>query len=171
MNTIYVLSLIYLQCITYCQNLRKMHMCRMFENKSLWRQSGLYAEEIRQSIQNYAEISFVNCSHYYFYYYHHHHYHHLLYTGYCTYIPFKLCPQEYSVAAILLLLFMVLITLVSVLNLLYFLYQYFIIIIIISGPGSSIGIAADYCTVRDRIPVVTRFSARPDRPWRPPSLL
>ena len=26
-------------------------------------------------------------------------------------------------------------------------------------------------TVRDRIPVGTRFSARPDRPWSPPSLL
>jgi len=26
-------------------------------------------------------------------------------------------------------------------------------------------------TVRDRIPVGTRFSARPDRPWGPPSLL
>ena len=26
-------------------------------------------------------------------------------------------------------------------------------------------------TVRDRIPVRTRFSARPDRPWGPPSLL
>ena len=26
-------------------------------------------------------------------------------------------------------------------------------------------------TVRDRIPVGTRFSARPDRPWNPPSLL
>jgi len=26
-------------------------------------------------------------------------------------------------------------------------------------------------SVRDRIPVGTRFSARPDRPWGPPSLL
>jgi hypothetical protein len=26
-------------------------------------------------------------------------------------------------------------------------------------------------TVRDRIPVRTRFSARPDQPWGPPSLL
>ena len=26
-------------------------------------------------------------------------------------------------------------------------------------------------TVRDRIPVGTRFSPRPDRPWGPPSLL
>jgi len=34
------------------------------------------------------------------------------------------------------------------------------------GPGSSVG-----QTVRDRIPVWTRFSARPDRPWGPPSLL
>ena len=40
------------------------------------------------------------------------------------------------------------------------------------GPGSSVGIATDYCwTVRDRIPVGTRFSARPDRLWGPPSLL
>jgi len=28
-----------------------------------------------------------------------------------------------------------------------------------------------YGTVRDRIPVRTRFFARPDRPWGPPSLL
>jgi len=27
------------------------------------------------------------------------------------------------------------------------------------------------CVVRNRIPVETRFSARPDRPWGPPSLL
>ena len=37
----------------------------------------------------------------------------------------------------------------------------------IGGPGSSVGIA----TVRDRIPVGTRFSARPGRPCGPPSLL
>ena len=36
------------------------------------------------------------------------------------------------------------------------------------GPGSSIGI---HWTVRNRIPVGTRFSARPGRPWDPPSLL
>jgi len=34
------------------------------------------------------------------------------------------------------------------------------------GPGSSVGI-----TVRDRILVGMRFSAHPDRPWSPPSLL
>jgi hypothetical protein len=34
------------------------------------------------------------------------------------------------------------------------------------GPGSSLGIATELpgWTVRDRIPVRTRFSARPDRP-------
>jgi len=37
---------------------------------------------------------------------------------------------------------------------------------VLGGPGSSVGIA-----VRDRIPVGTKFSARPDRPWGPPSLL
>ena len=37
--------------------------------------------------------------------------------------------------------------------------------------GSLVGIATDYgLEVRDRIPVGTRFSARPDRPWAPPSL-
>ena len=40
------------------------------------------------------------------------------------------------------------------------------------GPGSSVGIATDTgWMVRDEIPVGTRFSARPDRPWGPPSLL
>ena len=41
------------------------------------------------------------------------------------------------------------------------------------GPGSSVGIATELpgWTVRDRIPVGTRFSARPDRPWGPPSLM
>ena len=43
--------------------------------------------------------------------------------------------------------------------------------IYICGPGTSVGIATDGWTVRDRIPVGTRFSARPDRPWGPPSLL
>ena len=39
--------------------------------------------------------------------------------------------------------------------------------------GSSVVIAtgATGWTVRNRIPVGTRFSARPDRPWSPPSLL
>jgi hypothetical protein len=41
------------------------------------------------------------------------------------------------------------------------------------GLGSSVGIATELpgWTVRDRIPVWTRFSARPDRLWDPPSLL
>ena len=41
------------------------------------------------------------------------------------------------------------------------------------GPGSSVGIATDLpgWMVRDRIPVGVRYSARPDRPWGPPSLL
>jgi len=41
------------------------------------------------------------------------------------------------------------------------------------GPGSSIDIATELpgWTVQDRIPVWTRFSARPDRPWSPPNLL
>ena len=40
------------------------------------------------------------------------------------------------------------------------------------GPGSSVGITTDYgLEVRDRIPVGTRISVRPDRPWGQPSLL
>ena len=41
------------------------------------------------------------------------------------------------------------------------------------GPGSSVGIATELRAGRsgDRIPVGARFSARPDRPWSPPSLL
>ena len=41
------------------------------------------------------------------------------------------------------------------------------------GPGSSVGIETELpgWTVRDWIPVGTRFSARPDRPWGPPSLV
>ena len=41
------------------------------------------------------------------------------------------------------------------------------------GPGSSVGIVTDYGLDGPglKIPVGTRFSARPDRPWGPPSLL
>ena len=42
-----------------------------------------------------------------------------------------------------------------------------------SGPGSSVGIETELRAGRsgDRIPVGARFSARPDQPWGPPSLL
>ena len=42
----------------------------------------------------------------------------------------------------------------------------------IIGPGSSVGIATDYgLDGPGSNPGGTRFSARPDRPWGPPSLL
>ena len=41
---------------------------------------------------------------------------------------------------------------------------------LISGPGSSVGIATDW-TVRGSNPGGARFSVRPDRPWGPHSLL
>ena len=41
------------------------------------------------------------------------------------------------------------------------------IYIYIYGPGSSVGIAIDYGLDPDRIPVGTRFSTHPDRPWGP----
>ena len=37
--------------------------------------------------------------------------------------------------------------------------------------AQSVSDGATGWTARDRIPVGTRFSARPDRPWGPPSLL
>ena len=40
----------------------------------------------------------------------------------------------------------------------------------VGEPDSSVGKATDY-GLDGRIPVGTRFSARPDRPWGPPSLL
>jgi len=42
-----------------------------------------------------------------------------------------------------------------------------------SGPASSVGIATELLAGRsgDRIPVGARFSASPDRPWGPPSVL
>jgi hypothetical protein len=44
---------------------------------------------------------------------------------------------------------------------------------ILGGPGSSVGITTDYGLDGPGIesPVVARYSARPDRPWGPPSLL
>ena len=39
------------------------------------------------------------------------------------------------------------------------------------GPGNPVCTATYYGTVRDRIPVRTRFSVRPDRPWGPSSVL
>ena len=47
------------------------------------------------------------------------------------------------------------------------------ITILLGGPGGSFGIATELRAgkVRDRIPVGTRFTARPDRSWDPPSLL
>jgi len=40
------------------------------------------------------------------------------------------------------------------------------------GPGSSVGIATDYgLDGPGSNPSGTRFSARPDQPWGPPSLL
>ena len=47
-----------------------------------------------------------------------------------------------------------------------------IILKLICGRGSSVGIGLTTgWTVRDRIPVGTKFSARQNRPWGPPSLL
>ena len=44
---------------------------------------------------------------------------------------------------------------------------------IFCGTGSSVGITTELRAGRsgDRSPVGARFSARPDRPWGPPSLL
>jgi len=42
----------------------------------------------------------------------------------------------------------------------------------VCGPGGSVGIATDYGLDGPGLnPGGTRFSARPDRPWGPPSLL
>ena len=47
-----------------------------------------------------------------------------------------------------------------------------IIIIYLCGPGSSVSIATDYgLEGPESNPGGTRFSARPDRPWGPPSLV
>jgi len=49
------------------------------------------------------------------------------------------------------------------------LFDLITLIISYGGPGSSVGIATELpgWAVRDRIPVGTRFSARPDRSWGP----
>jgi len=51
--------------------------------------------------------------------------------------------------------------------------ELYIGISVTGGPGSSVGVATELRVRRsgDRIPVRTRFSAPPDRPWGPPSLL
>jgi len=46
-----------------------------------------------------------------------------------------------------------------------------IIIIFVGRAAQSVYRLTVGLTVRDRMPVGTRFSARPDRPWGPPSLL
>jgi len=53
-----------------------------------------------------------------------------------------------------------------------YIYIYIYIYTNICGPGSSVGIATDYgMDGPGSNPVGTRFSARPDRPWGPPSLM
>jgi len=53
-----------------------------------------------------------------------------------------------------------------------FSYYYVVYIISFRGTGSSVGIAIDYgLDDPGSNPVGTRFSARPYRPWGPPSLL
>ena len=48
----------------------------------------------------------------------------------------------------------------------------YIYIVGICGPGSPVGIATDYwLDGPGSNPAGARFSARPDRPWAPPSLL
>jgi len=49
---------------------------------------------------------------------------------------------------------------------------YLLLLLIFCGPDSSVGIVTDYrLDGQDRIPVGMRFSACPDQPWGPPSLL
>ena len=49
---------------------------------------------------------------------------------------------------------------------------HFFVILYLIGPGSSVGIATDYgLDSPGSNPSGTRFSARPDRPWGPPSLI
>jgi hypothetical protein len=54
-----------------------------------------------------------------------------------------------------------------------YIYIYSVIcryMLVISGPGSYVGIATDW-TVRGSNPGGARFSAHPERPWGSPSLL
>ena len=54
-----------------------------------------------------------------------------------------------------------------------FMYVYYTSVLMpVGGPGSSVGIATDYgLDGPGSNPGGTRFSAHPDRPWGPPSLL
>ena len=50
-------------------------------------------------------------------------------------------------------------------------YSWHYVIISVGRVAQSVQRLTTGWTVRNRIPVGTRFSARPDRPWDPPSLL
>ena len=82
------------------------------------------------------------------------------------------------VTIIIIVFVLFIITVFIILLCLVFYFIVFILIYIIyycyyRGPCNSVGITTELpgWTVRDRIPVGTRFSARPDRPWGPSSLL
>ena len=59
----------------------------------------------------------------------------------------------------------------SPLNMYSFVHLPDLYVITVSRLAQSVQRLTSGWTVRDRIPVGTRFSARPDRPWGPPSLL
>ena len=53
-----------------------------------------------------------------------------------------------------------------------YIYIYVYVCVCVCEPRSLVGIATDYgLDGPGSIPVGTRFSARPDRPWGPPSIL